>query len=91
MKQLWFAMSLGQVACYSLLTPRPLPRPGRYTADEPGQSVTELRAVIHQHHKQGVESLRYRHARLDNRPLDNCCKWMARAGKWYSAAMKSLF
>ncbi len=49
MKQLWFAMSLVTGACYSLLTPRPLPRPGRYYSSEPGQSVTELRAVIHQH------------------------------------------
>lgn len=49
MKQLWFAMSLvtGSLlfsANASLLRVR-----GVITADEPYQSVTELRAVIHQH------------------------------------------
>ena len=39
--------------------------------------------------KQGVESLRYRHARLNNQPLGSCCSWTVRAGKWSCAARKS--
>jgi sigma-E factor negative regulatory protein RseB len=39
--------------------------------------------------KQGVESLRYRHARVNNQPLAQLLQMDGPAGKWYSVAMKS--
>lgn len=49
MKQLWFAMSLVTGSLLFSANALATPRRGVITADEPGQSVTELRAVIYQH------------------------------------------
>lgn len=48
MKQLWFAMSLVTGSLLFSANASATPASGAL-ADEPGQSVTELRAVIHQH------------------------------------------
>ncbi|XNM76083.1 sigma-E factor regulatory protein RseB [Escherichia coli] len=52
-----------------MLTPRPLPRPRRYDRINLASQSLNYELSFISINKQGVESLRYRHARLDNRPI----------------------
>ena len=49
MKQLWFAMSLVTGSLLFSANASATPASGALLQQKPGQSVTELRAVIHQH------------------------------------------
>lgn len=69
MKQLWFAMSLVTGSLLFSANASATPASGVITADEPASQSLNYELSFISINKQGVESLRYRHARLDNRPL----------------------
>ncbi|VDY38886.1 anti-sigma E factor [Salmonella enterica subsp. arizonae] len=91
MKQLWFAMSLVAGSLFFSVNASADPASGALLQQMniASQSLNyELSFVSIT--KQGVESLRYRHARLDSRRLRNYCNWTVPAGRSFSVVMKSV-
>lgn len=89
MKQLWFAMSLVAGSLFFSVNASANPASGALLQQMnlASQSLTyELSFVSI--NKQGVESLRYRHARQITVHSRNYYKWMDRAGKLCNAATK---
>ena len=69
MKQLCVPCRSWQAACSSPSTPRLIHRPGRCLQQMNLQPVPHYELSFVSITKQGAESLRYRHAKLDNRTL----------------------
>lgn len=91
MKQLWFAMSLVAASLFFSANASADPASGALLQQMniASQSLNyELSFVSIT--KQGVESLRYRHARLDGRPLAQLLQLDGPAGRSYSVVMKSV-
>lgn len=89
MKQFWFSVCLlaGSLFMPTLASADTAPIAMLQEMSTASQSLNYELSYINVN-KQGIDSLRYRHAILDKKPWRNYCVWMVHVLRSYSVEMK---